>query len=103
MLSAEDSDRSSSTRSSDESEDFEKHCTVCSLKYPTSHASEKCCSKANDSWVQCNSCDDWFQKVCLPLVVDIEKGLSSWGFLLYYFTLQNKNVFSMNKCSVIFS
>lgn len=42
MLSAEDSDRGSSTSSSDESEDFEKHCAVCSFKYPTSQTSEQC-------------------------------------------------------------
>ena len=81
MLSDQDSDRSSSTSSSDESEYFEKLCAVCNLKYPPSRSSEQCCSKEIDSWVQCDSCDDWFHKVCLPLDVDIEKDFICNGCL----------------------
>ena len=63
MLSDKDSDRSSSTSSSDESEDSEEHCGVSNLKYLPSHNSEQCCSKEIDSWVQCDSCDDWFHSL----------------------------------------
>ena len=51
MLRDEDSDRSSSSNSSDESEDFKKHCAVCNLKYTPGCSSEQCCSKEIDSWV----------------------------------------------------
>ena len=71
MFRDEDSDRSSSTSSSDEV--FEERCTVCDLKYPPSHSSEQCCSKEIDSWVHCDSYDDWFLKVRFPFDVDIEK------------------------------
>ena len=71
MFRDEDSDRSSSTSSSDEV--FEERCTVCDLKYSPSHSSEQCCSKEIDSWVHCDSYDDWFLKVRFPFDVDIEK------------------------------
>ena len=97
MFRDEDSDRSSSTSSSDEV--FEERCTVCDLKYPPSHSSEQCCSKEIDSWVHCNSYDDWFLKVHFPFDVVIEKDFICDGC---FFILQNKNVKAMNKCSVIF-
>ena len=73
MLSGEASDRSSSTSSFDESEDFEERFAVCNLKYPPSRSSDQCCSKEIHSWVQCDSCDDWFHKVSLLLDVNTEK------------------------------
>lgn len=79
MFRDEDSDRSSSTSSSDEV--FEERCTVCDLKYPPIHSSEQCCSKEINSWVQCDSCDERFYKVCLPLDSDIQKGFISNGRL----------------------
>ena len=79
MFRDEDSDRSSSTSSSDEV--FEERCTVCDLKYPPSHSSEQCCSKDIDSWVHCYSYDDWFLKVRFPFDVDIEKDFICDGCL----------------------
>ena len=55
--------------------------TVCDLKYPPSHSSEQCCSKDIDSWVHCDSYDDWFLKVRFPFDVDIEKDFICDGCL----------------------